>query len=95
MEINELRDEQRIVAESGTRPSTQSSFAHPRMRFVRWIAGGVAASLFFVVAAFGTVQDSPLPMTTLQVEQLLSPQVEVLGDSSSGTFVQEIGRAHV
>jgi len=89
MEINELRDEQRIVAESGSRPSRQSASTRPRMRLVRWVAGSVAASLFFVVAAFGTVQDSPLPMTTLQVEQLLSPQVEVLGSKSSGGFVQE------
>jgi murein DD-endopeptidase MepM/ murein hydrolase activator NlpD len=89
MEINELRDEQRIVAESGSRPSTQSSSAHPRMRMVRWVAGGAAASLFFVVAAFGTVQESPLPMTTLQVEQQLSPQIEVLGNQSASGFVQE------
>lgn len=60
------------------------------MRVAKWIAGGAAASLFFVVAAFGTVQDAPLPMTTLQVEQLLSPQVEVLGgNTSAGEFVQE------
>lgn len=84
MEINELRDTQRIVAESGfpTPP-------HSRLRVLRWIAGGSAASLFLVVAAFGTVQESSIPLTTLSVEQLLKPQVEVLGGDSKAGFVQE------
>jgi murein DD-endopeptidase MepM/ murein hydrolase activator NlpD len=52
-------------------------------------SAALVASLFVGVAAFGTVSDSPFPPSTQPIEQLLSPQVKVLDEDLSATFVHE------
>ncbi|MBM3346760.1 MAG: M23 family metallopeptidase, partial [Betaproteobacteria bacterium] len=52
-------------------------------------SAAIAASLFAGVAAFGTVSDSPFPPSTRPIEQLLTPQVKVLEQDLSTTFIHE------
>ena len=78
------RDSQRIVAQSpasGPKPGPARAIALG--------AAAVAASLFAVVAAFGTVQDSGIPLTTLSIEQQLSPTIEPVSDDSALPYFNE------
>jgi murein DD-endopeptidase MepM/ murein hydrolase activator NlpD len=80
------QDDQGIVAES---PADLSPWSLKRLRPMHWTAGGAAASLFLMMAAFGTVDQSPFPPSTQPVERLLAPEVQVVGSADSADYVHE------
>ena len=72
-------------------PIVAQSISTGRGQRIAILTGGaVIASLFAVVAAFGTVPDAPLPLTTTPIEQLLSPKVESIpGGQAESAFMHE------
>jgi murein DD-endopeptidase MepM/ murein hydrolase activator NlpD len=67
----------------------QSNSTGHRRRMAMLVGGTAVASLFAMVAAFGTVADAPLPLTTVPVEQWLSPKVESISGSTGLTYMHE------
>ena len=79
-----------IVAESATPASLQTTRqANRTRRLVYLTAGAAGASLFLMMAAFGTVEQSPFPPRTDAVERLLSPEVQVVANDNRADFVHE------
>jgi len=90
-EINQLQDEhseRAIVAESA--PASRPTHRHGRARrLVYWAAGTAGATLFLMMTAFGTVEQSPFPPRTDAVMRLLSPEVQVVDNASQADFIHE------
>jgi len=56
---------------------------------LRWIALAVATPLFGIVAAFGTVQDAPEPVSTRTVVEALTLSVTSLGEPGADVYFHE------
>jgi len=86
----EQRGKRGIVAESATSASLPTTRqANRTRRLVYLTAGAAGASLFLMMAAFGTVEQSPFPPRTDAVERLLSPEVQVVANDDRADFVHE------
>lgn len=53
------------------------------------MAAAVAAPLFFVMAAFGTVREATEPVSVFTVMEPLAPEAVLLGDAGTSTYFQE------
>ena len=54
-----------------------------------WVAATVGASFFLMMAAFGTVEQSPFPPRTDPVERLLAPAAQVVPSGLQADFIHE------